>query len=226
MLRRDWSSTCALPISGAVVVEGELIRPMAVELLATACYLVCAGLLLVPKFMPNTGAFSFSLSLISFLVYEFMVGIYMPCEGVIRSLYIPPDSRCSLMMFPRIIVNIAVSIGVISTNFVSLSSALCAVSCLMITSAVLQLSLVSSREWGVLFGRVDRWKRFAVRSFLARRFPSRQSTVMFTEASQHQLLFQAAIRMLTKERRFNESPQMEYFSFFRVVFCFNPVAVL
>ena len=150
--------------TGAVVVEGELIRPMAVELLATACYLVCAGLLLVPKFMPNTGAFSFSLSLISFLVYEFMVGIYMPCEGVIRSLYIPPDSRCSLMMFPRIIVNIAVSIGVISTNFVSLSSALCAVSCLMITSAVLQLSLVSSREWGVLFGRVDRWKRFAVRS--------------------------------------------------------------
>ena len=157
-------STEAKATTGTVMVEGEVIRPMAVELLATACYLVCAGLLLVPYFMSNTGAFSFSLSLLSFLVYEFIVGIYMPCEGVIRSLYIPSDSRCSLMMFPRIIVNIAVSIGVISTNFVSLASALCAVSCLMITSAILQLSLVSSREWDVLFGRVDRWKGSAARS--------------------------------------------------------------
>lgn len=31
-------------------------------------------------------------------------------------------------------------------------------------SAALQLSLVSGREWAALFGRVDRWKKSAVRS--------------------------------------------------------------
>jgi MFS transporter, MFS domain-containing protein family, molybdate-anion transporter len=147
-----------------IEVEGEVIRPMAVEFLAAASYLVCAGLLLVPCALPSNGVFAFSIALLAFMVYEFMVGIYMPCEGVIRSIYIPSDARCSLMTFPRIIVNIAVSIGVISTEFVSLSSAFCAVSSLMIISAMLQLSLISSREWGSLFGRVDLWKKQAARS--------------------------------------------------------------
>jgi hypothetical protein len=35
----------------------------------------------------------------------------------------------------------------------------------MAISAVLQLSLVSAREWESLNGRVDRWKKKAVRSF-------------------------------------------------------------
>lgn len=98
--------------------EGE-IRPMAVEFLAAACYLICAGLLLTPYLLSANGESSFSIALAAFFFYEFMVGIYMPCEGVIRSLYIPSDSRCSLMTLPRMIVNIAVSIGVISTNFIS-----------------------------------------------------------------------------------------------------------
>jgi hypothetical protein len=46
-----------------------------------------------------------------------------------------------------------------------LNSAFCAVSCLMAVSALLQLSLLSAREWASLFGRVDRWKMRAVRSF-------------------------------------------------------------
>jgi hypothetical protein len=33
----------------------------------------------------------------------------------------------------------------------------------MMTSAALQLSLVSAQEWAALFGRVDRWKQKAVR---------------------------------------------------------------
>lgn len=98
--------------------EGE-VRPMAVEFLAAACYLLCAGLLLTPLLVSDTGQFSFSIALGSFVLYEFIVGVYMPCEGVIRSLYIPSDSRCSLMTLPRIIVNIAVSLGVISTNYIS-----------------------------------------------------------------------------------------------------------
>jgi MFS family permease len=103
-----------------VTIEGEgEIRPMAVEFLAAFCYLICSCLLLAPCLVSSDGVFSFSILLVAFLMYEFMIGVYMPCEGVIRSLYIPSDARCSMMTFPRIIVNVAVSLGVISTRFAS-----------------------------------------------------------------------------------------------------------
>lgn len=103
-----------------VSVEGEgEVRPMAVEFLAASCYFVCAGLLLTPCVVSSEGMFSFTVLLSALLIYEFMVGVYMPCEGVIRALYIPSDARCSMMTFPRIIVNVAVSLGVISTRYVS-----------------------------------------------------------------------------------------------------------
>jgi len=51
--------------------------------------------------------------------------------------------------------------------FYSLWTACAAVAFLLIVSAVLQLSLISAREWKSLFSRVDRSKKFA-RSFMAR----------------------------------------------------------
>jgi hypothetical protein len=113
-LAKSFNDTVTVTIEGA----GE-IRPMAVEFLAAFCYLTCSCLLLAPCLVSSDGMFSFSILLVAFLMYEFMIGIYMPCEGVIRSLYIPSDARCSMMTFPRIIVNVAVSLGVISTRFVS-----------------------------------------------------------------------------------------------------------
>jgi hypothetical protein len=113
-LAKSFNDTVTVTIEGA----GE-IRPMAVEFLAAFCYLTCSCLLLAPCLVSSDGMFSFSILLVAFLMYEFMIGIYMPCEGVIRSLYIPSDARCSMMTLPRIIVNLAVSLGVISTRFVS-----------------------------------------------------------------------------------------------------------
>eukprot|EP00548_Thalassiothrix_antarctica_P020330 CAMPEP_0194182942 /NCGR_PEP_ID=MMETSP0154-20130528/28444_1 /TAXON_ID=1049557 /ORGANISM="Thalassiothrix antarctica, Strain L6-D1" /LENGTH=668 /DNA_ID=CAMNT_0038899555 /DNA_START=39 /DNA_END=2045 /DNA_ORIENTATION=+ len=148
-----------------VLIEGEgEVRPMAVEFLAAACYLLCAVLLLTPILVSSDGEMSFSIALGSFLLYEFIVGVYMPCEGVIRSLYIPSDARCSLMTLPRIIVNIAVALGVILTNYISHKTAFYAVSALMVISAGIQLTLVSSREWASLFGKVDKLKRQYSRS--------------------------------------------------------------
>ena len=113
-------SPLAKSCSETVNIEGEgEVRPMAVEFLAAFCYLICAGLLLTPCLVSNDGSFSFSTALAAFLIYELVIGVYMPCEGVIRSIYIPSDARCSMMTLPRIIVNVAVSVGVISTKFVS-----------------------------------------------------------------------------------------------------------
>lgn len=147
-----------------VSVEGEgLVRPMTVEFQGALCYFLCALLLSVPCFLSATDASSFTIALGCFLVYEFIVGVYFPCEGVIRSLYMPPDTRGSMMTIPRIIVNLAVSLGVISTEFVSHQTALGIISMLMLTSGVLQLSLVSKREWQSLFGRMERVRRRSMR---------------------------------------------------------------
>jgi MFS transporter, MFS domain-containing protein family, molybdate-anion transporter len=124
---RKMVSVLLSPRSGAVVendaVETEIVgegkvpvRPMAVEFLAACCYLVGAVMLLVPCLVSGEEAFSQVLTV--FLIYEFTVGVFFPCEGVIRSLYFPESARASIMAFPAVIVNVAVSFGVISTNFI------------------------------------------------------------------------------------------------------------
>eukprot|EP00978_Attheya_sp_CCMP212_P035340 scaffold153220_cov68-Attheya_sp.AAC.4 len=140
-----------------VEIEGEgEVKPIAVEFMASSCYTLCAALLITPYLLPQDGEYSFSISLLAFLFYEFTVGLYMPCEGVIRSIYMPNSSICSLMTMLRVIVNVAVAAGVISTNFISFKTAFASVSCLMVISATLQLTLVSSKEWASVFGHVDK----------------------------------------------------------------------
>ena len=106
------------PVTVDGVQEGQ-VRPMAVEFLAALCYVACACLLLTPCLVGTDSTTAFGTSLMAFLVYEVIIGVYMPCEGVIRSLYIPSDARCSLLTLPRIILNVCVSVGVILTRFVS-----------------------------------------------------------------------------------------------------------
>lgn len=103
-----------------VEVDGEIVtvRAMAVEFLTGICYVLSALLLTVPCIFTEDNAMSFSVCLASFLVFEFLMGTFRPCEGVIRSLYFPANARASIMSIPRIIVNVVVSIGVISTNFI------------------------------------------------------------------------------------------------------------
>jgi MFS transporter, MFS domain-containing protein family, molybdate-anion transporter len=107
------TQTIEIESEGAVTV-----RPMAVEFLASTCYFLSALLLLVPYVVSEHNPYAFSLSLYSLLAFELLIGIFLPCEGVIRSLYFPTNARASIMTLPRIIVNVAVAIGVLSTNFI------------------------------------------------------------------------------------------------------------
>ena len=147
-LVRDHDRRAGFRRRDTVTIDGEgEVKPAAVEFMATGLYVGCAGLLMVPYVLPAEGEYSFSISLFAFLVYEFMVGLYMPCEGVIRSIYMPTSSVCSVMTMLRVIVNVAVALGVISTNYVPFTTAFAAVSALMITSAGIQLSMVDNKEW-------------------------------------------------------------------------------
>lgn len=143
-----------------VTVDGEgEVRPMAVEFQAATCYILCAILLFVPVVLKVSDPSSFGIALFSFFCYEILVGIYFPCEGVIRSLYMPPGTRGSMMTIPRIIVNLAVAFGVISTELISRQTAMGIISLLMLVSGCLQLTLISTREWQSLFGRIEEAKR-------------------------------------------------------------------
>ena len=147
-LVRDHDRRAGFRRRDTVIIDGEgEVKPAAVEFMATGLYVGCAGLLMVPYVLPAEGKYSFSISLFAFLVYEFMVGLYMPCEGVIRSIYMPTSSVCSVMTMLRVIVNIAVALGVISTNYVPFTTAFAAVSSLMMISAGIQLSMVDNKEW-------------------------------------------------------------------------------
>lgn len=131
-----------------VTIEGEgEVRPMAVEFLAASCYTLSAILLFVPCIMDQASPTSFGISLAAFTAYEFLVGVIMPTEGVIRSLYLPSDARATMMTLPRMIVNLAVAVGVILTRSITTQSAFGAVSLLMAIAACLQMSLISRQEW-------------------------------------------------------------------------------
>jgi MFS family permease len=99
-----------------VEAEGINVRPMILEFLVGINYIIAAILLLIPCILPATSPESFSIALASFLTYEFLVGVTMPNEGVIRSIYLPSDGRATMMMVPRMVVNLAVSLGVLLTK--------------------------------------------------------------------------------------------------------------
>eukprot|EP00592_Proboscia_alata_P000893 CAMPEP_0194373696 /NCGR_PEP_ID=MMETSP0174-20130528/22173_1 /TAXON_ID=216777 /ORGANISM="Proboscia alata, Strain PI-D3" /LENGTH=601 /DNA_ID=CAMNT_0039152943 /DNA_START=45 /DNA_END=1850 /DNA_ORIENTATION=+ len=137
--------------------EDEEKHHRGVELLASLCFIAAGILLSTPVIVSASsmsGATSFSLCLIAFLMYEFLVGLYMPCEGMLRTIYMPNDSICSLMTMLRVIVNISVSLGVISSNYVPFSIAFGACSAAMFVAAAIQLTLVSRDEWCDLSHRV------------------------------------------------------------------------
>ncbi|GKY99098.1 hypothetical protein MPSEU_000865300 [Mayamaea pseudoterrestris] len=144
-----------------VEVDGEVVtvRPMAVELLAAACYALSACLLALPCMFTEDSDKSFSVCLVAFLALEFLMGTFRPCEGVIRSLYFPAHARASIMSIPRIVVNLIVAVGVISTNFIKLRVVFGGIASLMLVSAALQLSMISWKEWDGLRKRVSHMLR-------------------------------------------------------------------
>lgn len=117
-----------------------------VGILCALCYFLSAMLLLAPCVLNKESPYAFSISLAAFLCYEMLVGVYMPCEGMIRSIFMPNESICSLMTMLRVIVNVSVAVGVISTNYISFTNAFGALSLMMVTAACLQLSIIPMNE--------------------------------------------------------------------------------
>lgn len=89
-----------------------------VECVATVCYFLSALLLFVPGIVQEKSPSSFYWCLTAMIGYEVLIGVFLPCEGVMRGIYFPETARASMMTLPSIIVNLAVAVGVVSTNFI------------------------------------------------------------------------------------------------------------
>jgi len=118
------------------------IAPKSVHILCSLCYALSSVILFVPCVIQDESPHAFSLCLVSFLLYEFLAGIYVPNEGVLRSILMPVESICSTMNILRVITNVAVAIGVFSTIFVPIKASFAALSVMMLSAAILQLSLI------------------------------------------------------------------------------------
>jgi len=140
------------------VSEGS-VRPMAVEFLAATCYFVAALMLLVPCLV--SGPLAFSRTLYAFCIYEIMTGIVAPCEGVIRSIYFPAHGRASVCTLPSLVVNAAVSLAVLCTEYMSLFTVCFIVVGLMMIASLLQISLITATEWVTLRQHVLNSPRYA-----------------------------------------------------------------
>lgn len=131
------------------LMDDDPTTPFTVEMLSALCFLLCAALLLVPQILSfvESSQKTFITSLVAFFAYEYIVGIYLPCEGIMRSIYMPTHSICSLMTILRVIVNLTVAVGVVLTNYISLTTAftLCAIA--LFIACFLQLTLVTTQEW-------------------------------------------------------------------------------
>ena len=113
-----------------------------VNVLCSLCYALGAMMLTVPCLVDKNSENSFSCCLTSFLIYEFLIGVYVPSEGMIRSIYMPYESMCSTVNMLRIITNISVAVGVFSVTFVPLTFSFAVLSVMMFFASALQLSLV------------------------------------------------------------------------------------
>jgi MFS transporter, MFS domain-containing protein family, molybdate-anion transporter len=140
--------------AGNTNIDNEKDQATNVEFHCALCYFLASLVLLVPCFAVPSSASGFSFALTAFLVYEFIVGMYAPCEGMIRANYIPAECRGSVMVIPTIIVNVSVAIAVISTEAVSKQTSLTLVSVLLVIAGSLQLSLVDIDFWKLL-GRMS-----------------------------------------------------------------------
>lgn len=124
-------------------------RSTSANIQATLCFMLGSILLAAPVYIDES---SFSLILLAFFGYEFLIGVYLPCEGTLRSIYFPDDEGCTLMTLLRVIVNVLVAFGVLMTNVIELKSAFILCSGALALAAILQSSLVTKSDWLKIVG--------------------------------------------------------------------------
>ncbi len=147
--KNDMRSLCLILNRNEIEVTNVKESTRGIDLYFAIAFLISTGIPATPMIVSDSPN-AFSLTFIAFLEYEIIVGRYLPFEGVIRTMYIPNESVCSVHTMLRVIVNIAVAVRVMSTNYLTFTSAFTAYSCSLVISCGLSLSLVSCEDWSAI----------------------------------------------------------------------------
>ena len=143
-----------LPKGNIPVLDTEEKRDIqSVYILTAGCYLCSSILFLIPCMIDEQSPYAFIIVLVSFLLYEFFVGAFRSLEGILRTVHIPNESKCSIMSIFRLMTNISVAFGVVLTNYISIVYCFGVLSFMMITATVLQISFIlQPRKFAVGLG--------------------------------------------------------------------------
>jgi MFS family permease len=98
---------------------GYLIKRMTPAVLAQRMYIVSALSLLIPVFSSSK-----VVMMVSFCIFEVCVGIYWPCVGTLKGIYVPENQRSAIYNLFRIPLN-AIVLFVLLSKVESQTSFLC-----------------------------------------------------------------------------------------------------
>lgn len=121
-------------------------KATAPEASAAFIYLLGSVSMAVPALclsgMFSTDGNCFTKLIVSFLVMEFSVGLFMPVAGTLRSKYVPDSLQGAILNIFRLPLNAVVVVGTYATDHMPHSEVYKGVSACLLLAALLQASLI------------------------------------------------------------------------------------
>ena len=115
------------------------------EACASFVYLLAAASMAVPAYsLSNTSSETLIITIVSFLVVEACVGLFMPVAGTLRSKYVPDSLQGAILNIFRLPLNAVVVGGTYATDVFEPSFVFKLVSLSFFAAACLQASMIAS----------------------------------------------------------------------------------
>ena len=120
-------------------------KEKAPELCASVIYVLAAASMAIPAMsLSDKSNIHFDRVLISFMVVEFCVGLFMPVAGTLRSKYVPDSLQGAILNIFRLPLNAVVVSGTYATDIMEPFVVFKLVSGCFLTAALLQGTMVFS----------------------------------------------------------------------------------
>jgi MFS transporter, MFS domain-containing protein family, molybdate-anion transporter len=122
-------------------------KEKAPELCASVIYVFAAASMAIPAMsLSDKSNTYFDRVLISFLVVEFCVGLFMPVAGTLRSRYVPDSLQGAILNIFRLPLNAVVVSGTYATDVMESANVFKLVSGCFFAAALLQATMVMSEK--------------------------------------------------------------------------------
>ena len=141
----------AITIGGALfpslqhLVSKFLSSPNESEVAGALIYLIASISMIIPSIcVSSLGSLCFQQILISFVLVETCVGLFMPIAGTLRTKYVPDALHGAILNIFRLPLNVIVVIGTYATDILPASQVFMFVSGCFFTAALIQATMLKS----------------------------------------------------------------------------------